>query len=79
MERELILTAKNERLTEEYIEAEKRIMAKLFPYIESFKAFTATNEVFDITRSKLVTKVAKLLKVYHRLTPAPFNFVISKN
>ena len=79
MERELLLTAKNEGFSKEYVEAEKRNMGKLFPYIESFKAFVITNEVFNINKSKKVTKTAKLIKAYHRLTPEPFHFIISKN
>ena len=65
MERELILLApKNSMLTEAEIEVEKRNMKKLFPYIESFKAFLITNEVLDIVERRRITGRHKLLKAF---------------
>ncbi len=65
MERELILLkSKDSILSVEEIETEKQNMKKLFPYIESFHAFMATNEVVDIVEHKKVTGRHKLLKAF---------------
>ena len=65
MERELILLKqKDSPLSQEDIELEKENMKKIFPYVESFKAFLITNEVLDIVEHKRVTGRHRLLKAF---------------
>ncbi|MGN6617228.1 MAG: hypothetical protein ACTHJ5_08610 [Ilyomonas sp.] len=79
MERELILPVKDAEITTEFIEAEKRNMLKLFPFIESFQAFVTSNEVFHLKKHKWITKASRLLQAYYTLTPDPSYVVFCKN
>jgi hypothetical protein len=78
MERELILTV-HDNVTPEYIEAEKRYMEKIFPYVESFYAFRSTHEILNTQKNKRIKKTIQQFKVFLQMHPEPFVFVINKN
>ena len=64
MEREVILTVKDSNYDRKKLEMEIETMKKLLPYIESFSAFAANNDIFDIRSNKLITRSNKIRSAF---------------
>ena len=79
MERELFLPGSFLSLSPEYIEAEKRNMNQIFPYIESYSTFCTTQEVYNCIEGKIITNYRTLARIFHQLHPPPFYFTCGKN
>lgn len=76
MERELILTIKN---SEDSIENEIECLKTMFPYLESFEAFKACNEVFDMKKHLTVYAKPKLKMIFQGVHDSENHFIISLN
>ncbi len=80
MEREVILALHNRVMDRKEMDCEIEIIKKMFPYIESFAAFSGNNEVFDLSRHKMIKRTGKLMQIYNSGTQRRASwFVISKN
>ncbi len=80
MERELILPVKGSNYDKKKMAIEIATMEKFLPYIESFKTFCLTNDVFEIGTHKLITKSRKIKAAYEQgMEKTNRYYVFSKN
>lgn len=65
MERELIITVKKSSYNKEDINQEIECIKTLFPYMESFKTFIQSNQVFDLDKHEIVTARLRLKHIFY--------------
>jgi hypothetical protein len=80
MERELILPMKDICEYQLKMQGEIEHIKKMLPDIESFKAFSTNNEVFNLRTNTIITKTKRLYKVYREGAGKNINlFIFCKN
>ncbi len=79
MERELLLTVKRNKYDDNKIEREIQCIKTLFPFLESFDTFTATNEIFDLEKHSLVTTRPRLKHIFYEGIRKNNSFIVSLN
>lgn len=79
MERELLLTIRKSNYDNKKLNREIECIKSLFPYLESFETFTASNEVFDLERHTVVSTKPKLKHIFDRGVQKNTNFIVSLN
>lgn len=79
MRREVLLTAHEHKPSPECIAAEKRMLSKVFIYMESFETFVLLNDIFDLDTKKPFLEAEDAVIDAYRLKPRPFQFIISRN
>jgi hypothetical protein len=80
MERELILPLKDTSDYQLKMQGEIEQIKKMLPDIESFKAFSINNEVFNLRTNTVITKTKRLYKVYREGAGKNVNiFIFCKN
>ena len=79
MERELLLTIRKSNYDNKKLNREIECIKSLFPYLESFETFTASNEVFDLERHTVVSTKPKLKHIFDQGVQKNTNFIVSLN
>jgi ABC-type uncharacterized transport system substrate-binding protein len=80
MERELILTMKETYRCNKKMNAEIEHIKKMLPEIESFETFRQSNEVFDLSKERVIKKKWRLQEVYEKgVDRNVFLFVFNRN
>jgi hypothetical protein len=79
MERELLITVKRDSYDDKKISREIECIKTLFPYLESFETFTASNEVFDLEKHAIVNKGSRLKHIFHEGIQKNNSFIVSLN
>jgi len=79
MERELLITVKRSNYDNKKINREIECIKTLFPYLESFETFTITNEVFDLEKHTIVTRLPRLRHIFDEGIRTNNSFIVSLN
>ena len=79
MERELLITVSRSNYDDKKINREIECIKNLFPYLESFETFTITNEVFDLEKHTLVTRLQRLRHIFNEGIQKNNSFIVSLN
>ncbi len=79
MERELLITVKKSNYDDKKINREIECMKTLFPYLESFETFTASNEIFDLEKRSIVSTRPKLRHIFNKGVQKNNSFIVSLN
>jgi hypothetical protein len=79
MERELLLTVKKSNYDNKKLSREIECIKSLFPYLESFETFTASNEIFDLEKHTTVNTRLKLKHIFNEGIQKNTNFIVNLN
>ncbi len=79
MERELLITVKKNNYDNLKIDREIECIKTLFPYLESFETFTASNEIFDLEKHIVVDKRPRLRHIFNEGVQKNNSFIVSLN
>jgi hypothetical protein len=79
MERELLITVSRSNYDDKKINREIECIKTLFPYLESFETFTITNEVFDLEKHTIVTRLQRLRHIFDQGVQKNNSFIVSLN
>jgi hypothetical protein len=79
MERELLITVKRSNYDDRRISREIEYIKTLFPYLESFDTFLASNQVFDLERRKVVNARPRLKHIFYEGVQKNNSFIVSLN
>jgi site-specific recombinase XerD len=79
MERELLITVKKSNYDNKKIDREIECIKTLFPYLESFETFTASNEIFDLEKHKIVSALPRLRHIFYEGMQKNNSFIVSLN
>lgn len=79
MERELLITVKKSNYDNRKIDCEIEYIKKLFPYLESFETFKASNEVFDLEHHTKVNTRPRLKHIFNVGIQKNNSFIVSLN
>jgi hypothetical protein len=79
MERELLITVKKSNYDNEKIDREIECIKTLFPYLESFETFTASNEIFDLEKHTVVSTLPRLRHIFYAGVQKNNSFIVSLN
>jgi len=79
MERELLITVRKSNYDNKRIGREIEYIKSLFPYLESFETFLASNQVFDLERRKIVSARPRLKNIFYEGVQKNNSFIVSLN
>lgn len=79
MERELLITVSRTNYDDKKVNREIECIKTLFPYLESFETFTITNEVFDLEKHTVVTRLQRLRHIFDEGVQKNNSFIVSLN
>jgi len=79
MERELLITVNRSDYDNKKINREIECIKTLFPYLEAFETFTVTNEVFDLEKHTIVTRLPRLRHIFDEGIQKNNSFIVSLN
>ncbi len=79
MERELLITVKKNKYDDKKIDREIECIKTLFPFLESFETFTASNEIFDLENHSIVTTTPRLRHIFNQGIRKNNSFIVSLN
>lgn len=79
MERELLITVRKSNYDNKKIDQEIECIKTLFPYLESFETFTATNEVFDLEKHTVISNRPRLKHIFEQGLQKHSSFIVSLN
>ena len=79
MERELLITVRKSSYDNKKIDREIACIKTLFPYLESFETFTASNEIFDLEKHIVVSTTPRLRHIFDEGIRKNNSFIISLN
>ncbi|MGN6213753.1 hypothetical protein [Parafilimonas sp.] len=77
--RDLLVLTKKEKLNQQELEQEIALLNDLFFRVESSEAYYIANEVIDVNRYKLITKLHKVKQILKEHKHKPFVFISNKN
>ena len=79
MEIEVLLPIKNAASIDDYVSEQKNFIERISFAAGTLQVFTQINEVMDINRRKIISRVSKLSKIFKSPNADPFVFVMCKN
>jgi len=79
MERELLITVRRSNYDDRKIEREIENIKTLFPYLESFEMFTASNQVFDLEKHIVISRLSRLKHIFNEGTQKNNSFIVCLN
>lgn len=79
MERELLITVRRSNYDQQKIDKEIAYIKTLFPYLESFELFSASNQVFDLEKHAIVRRTSRLRHIYNEGIQKNSSFIVSLN
>lgn len=79
MERELLITVRENNYDDRKVNREIEYIKTLFPYLESFETFTVSNEVFDLEKHRIVSTTPRLRHIFDEGIHKNNSFIISLN
>ncbi|MFT4155680.1 hypothetical protein [Parafilimonas sp.] len=77
--RDLLVLTKKEKLNRQELEHEIELLNNLFFKVESSETYCSANEVIDVNRYKVITKLQKVKQVLRGYRHKPFVFISNKN
>lgn len=77
--RDLLVLTKKDVLNQQELEHEIELLNDLFYLVENSDALCIANEVIDINRNKVISKVKKIDQILRESKLKPFVFISNKN
>jgi hypothetical protein len=77
--RDLLVLTKKDLLNQQELEHEIELLNDLFYFVENSDALYIANEVFDINRYKVISKLQKVRQMLKESKLKPFVFISNKN
>ena len=74
-----MITVKKSNYDNTRISREIEYIKTLFPYLESFETFLASNQVFDLERRKIVSARPRLKNIFYEGVQKNNSFIVSLN
>ena len=79
MERELLIAIRKSNIDKKKIDQEVENIKRLFPYLESFQAFTESNAILDLEKHVIIDKKQVLHDIFKNGIQKYSNFIVSLN
>ena len=79
MERELLITVRKNKYDGEKINREIECIKNLFPYLESFETFSASNQIFDLEKHRVIETKNRLRHIFDEGVQKNNSFIVSLN
>ena len=77
--RDLLVLTKKDSMNQAELEHEIELLNGLFYLVESSNAVCLANEVIDINRYRIISKVRMVKRILEEPIMKPFVFIINKN
>ena len=77
--RDLLVFTKKEMLNQQELERQIELLNDLFYLVEASNAACIANEVIDVNRNKVITKLKKVRPILYAQYLKPFVFISNKN
>lgn len=79
MNRDLLVLSKQDHLSQAQIDQEVEALNRILFPVENWNCFCTANEIIDINRHKIITKVHIVQKTLQDKPHKPFVFICNKN
>lgn len=79
MERELLITVRRSNYDDKKIDREIEYIKTLFPYLESFELFTASNQVIDLEKHAVINRLSRLKHIFNEGIQKNNSFIVCLN